>query len=77
MGFCIGNRQEAYDAEIFAIMRRIRFLASKKQSGQGFTVFADSQAAKVRIQSDASGPGQVMATEIIEVASKSMIRAIL
>lgn len=49
-GFHIGNGQEAFDAEAFVIMRGIHFLASRRMSGQ------DSQAAMIRIQSDAPGP---------------------
>lgn len=59
---------ETPDAETFAAMRGICFLAYKRQSGQCFST--DSQPAIARIQSDALGPSQSMAIEIIELASK-------
>ena len=64
-GFYIGNQQEAYDAELFAIMRSIHHLASRYCS---VAILTDSQAME-RIQSDAPGPGQDMAMEIIGLAS--------
>ena len=43
-------------------------LASRHGKGRSFTILTDSQAAMVRLQTDAPGPGQGAAREIIELA---------
>lgn len=69
VGFCIGNQQEAYGAKFFATMGGIYYLASRVCGGRSFTILTDTQAAIVRIQSDAPGPGQDMAAEAVGLAN--------
>ena len=57
----MGNHEEAYDAELFAIMKGIHHLASRHCNRRGFTILTDLQAAISRIQPDAPRPGQDMA----------------
>lgn len=70
IGFYVGNRQETFGAEIFAIMRTFHHLASKRQKPQDFIIFTDSQAAMTRIGAGLAGLGQDMAVEIIDLESK-------
>ena len=58
IGFRLGGRQEA---ELFAVLAGLRHLASRRESGQHYVVFTDSQAAMRIIQSDTPGAGQDMA----------------
>lgn len=68
VGFYMDNRQEAYDAELFAVTRGLHHLASRRESGEHYAVFAGSLSTVRRVQSDAPGPGQDMAEEIIDLA---------
>ena len=42
-GFYQATHQEAYDAELIAIMRGVHHLVSRREQGNSFTIFTDSQ----------------------------------
>lgn len=73
MGFGLSPYQEAFNADLIAIMIGLRILTQRGESDRGFTLFTNSQAAMRRILSDAPGPGQDVAVEIIRYAH--MLRA--
>ena len=64
-----GRRAGSLRCRARAVMRDIHRLASRLCSRKDFTILTDSQIAIERIQSDAPGPGQDTAIEIIEFAS--------
>ena len=68
VGFSMGDRQEAYDAELAAIARGLLMLAERRDCGRHFTIFMDSQAAIRRAQNDAQGPGKGSTLKIIRLA---------
>ena len=62
--FYLGNSKEVFDAEVFAIYQALRVFEPRQESGRPLTIFANSQAAVLRIQSDtvgqaSNGPGQL------------------
>ena len=56
---------EAYDAGLTAVALGLRLLTQRGEEGQDFTLFTDSQAAMRRVASDAPGPGQEIAVEVL------------
>ena len=66
----LSHRQEAFDAELISIMMGLRIMAQRVETGRSSTLFADSQAAMRRTLSDAPGPGQEVAVEIIRYAHR-------
>ena len=67
-GSYMGPHQEACDAQLFAIMRSLHHLASHRRRRELYTISSNSQAAMRRVQSDAPGPGQDIAMEIIDLS---------
>ena len=63
------KQQEAYDAELFAIMRVVHHLTSRLCNGRNFTILTDSLTAMECIQCDPPGHGQGTAIEIIGPAN--------
>lgn len=64
-GSYLGSNKEVFDSEVFAILRAVRFLQERKESGKTYTVFSDSQAPLARIQHSECGPVQTLASRII------------
>ena len=58
----LGRHQEAFDAELEAIVRGIRLAAERRETGARYTVFTESQAAMKRMLEDSPRPGQSKAT---------------
>ena len=65
----LGTKEEASDAETFAIYQALRSLGQCQEDGYQYTVFVDSTAAIDRVRSDALGPGQRFAVAAIEACS--------
>ena len=57
VGFYMGTRLEAYNAELFAIIWGLHYLAPCRGRAEHYTVFIDSQDAMRRVRSDAPGTG--------------------
>ena len=68
-GFRLGGGQEAYDAEVAAIVYGLQ-LHGRDDRGRNYTIFTDSVAAMKRARGDAPGPGQEMAVRAIEIAER-------
>ena len=49
------GRKEVFSAEVFAILRAVRLLNERGESGRDYTIFSDSQVAISRIQHDQCG----------------------
>ena len=64
-GAYLGKNKEVFDAEVFAILRAVRLLNERGESGRGYTIFSDPQAAISRIQHDRCGPAQSLAKAVI------------
>ena len=67
-GIYLGKNKEAFDVEVFAIMRAVRLLEERGESGTAYTVISDSQAAIARVQHDGCGPAQALARATIAMA---------
>ena len=63
-----GTNKEVFDAEVFAILRAVRFLNERNEAGQDYTVFSDSQAAVAQIRHDDCGPAQALARAVVETS---------
>ena len=66
----MGGSHEAYDAELSALIYGLIHLLGTERTGRTCTIFTDSTAAITRAVSDAPGPGQEMAIQIIELAQR-------
>ena len=55
-GSFIGTNKEVFDAEVYALLEAIRLLNSRGETGAGYTVFSDSQAAIFRLLHEECGP---------------------
>lgn len=64
-GFYLGKNKEVFDAEAFALLRTVRLLSERGESGRDDTIFPDSQAAVSRIQHDRCGPAQALAKAVV------------
>ena len=49
-GTYLGTNKVVFDAEIFAILRTVRLLCERREQGQAYTTFSDSQAAVARVR---------------------------
>ena len=58
-GTYLGKNEEAFDAEVFAILQALNPLNSRDEQGQRYTIL-DSQAAIARVQHDRTGPTQAL-----------------
>lgn len=65
VGFGMSIGHEAHDAELTAITYGLLLLSRRRERGQDFTLFTDSQAAMRRMANDAPGPGQEIVVEAI------------
>ena len=65
-GTYLGTNKEAFGAEVFAILRAVRFLSKRGEEGKTYTIFSDSRAAVARIQHDDCGPTQALARAVID-----------
>ena len=63
-----GHKQGGLRAEVFAILRAVRLLSERNETGQAYTVFSDSQAAVARIRHDDCGPAQALAGAVVETS---------
>jgi ribonuclease HI len=63
--FHLGNNKEVFDAELYAIYQAIIRFGKRREHNKAYTIFADAQAALQRCETDADGPGQALAREII------------
>ena len=61
----LGKNKEAFDAEVFAILRAVRLLDERGESGREYTIFSDAQAAVARVQHDRCGPSQALAKAVV------------
>ena len=66
-GTYLGKNKEVFDAEVFAILRAIRLLNKRNETGKDYMVFSDAQAAIARVQHDRCGPAQVLARAVISL----------
>ena len=64
-GTYLGKNREVFDAEVFALLRAVRLLDERGESGREYTIFSDAQAAVMRIQHDRRGPAQALARAVI------------
>ena len=51
-----GSNKEVFDAEVFAIIRALHWLAGRQGTERRFTILADSTAPIERVRTDALGP---------------------
>lgn len=58
-GFYPGVRQEAYNAELIAIMKGLHHLASQHGQGRDSAILTDSQATMRRLQNTHLGPDRI------------------
>ena len=66
-GTYLGKNKEVFDAEVFAILRAIRLLSKRNETGRDYMVFSDAQTAIARVQHDRCGPAQVLARAVISL----------
>ena len=64
-GTYLGKNKEAYDVEVFSILRAIRLLNERDESRRNYTIFSDWQAAISRVQHNRCGPAQAPAEATI------------
>ena len=64
-GTHLGKNKEAFDAEVFILLRAVGLLCDRGESGKRYTIFSDSRAAVSRIQHDRCGPTQALAKAVI------------
>ena len=48
-GTYLGSNKEVFGAEVIAILRAVRLLSERNESGRSYTIFSDSQAAISRV----------------------------
>ena len=72
--FHLGNNKEVFDAEVYAIYQALSVMDQRQESGQRYTIFADSTVAIERVRSDAIGPGQRFAVAATGVGTRLVSR---
>ena len=72
-GQYIGRNKGVFDAETFAVLEAVRTFDRKREGGQHYSIFSDSQVALARVQHDRTGPAQALAKEAIQI-SESLAR---
>ena len=73
-GSFLGSNKEVFDAEVYALQRAVRLLSDRGETGMGYTVFSDSQAAIFRLLHEECGPAQALAREAIEASRELRAR---
>ena len=72
--FHLGNNQEVFDAEAFAIYQALRVLDLRHETDRKYAIFSDSQSAIRRISLNDLGLGQQWARGAAEVCTCLMAR---
>ena len=64
-GTYLGRDKEAFDAEVFAVLKAVRLLNEREEEGESYVISSDSQAAVARVRHDRTGPARALAKAVI------------
>ena len=73
-GSFLSTNKEVFDAEVYALLRAIRLLSDRGETGVSYTVFSDSQAAMFRLLHEECGLAQVLARAAITASQELRAR---
>ena len=73
-GSFLGTNKEVFDAEVHALLKAIRLLNDRRETGTSYTVFSDSQAVIFRLHHEQCGPAQALARAAITAAQELRAR---